>query len=186
MHPDHHEILQRVYRDHHQKAARAVAYRNHRRVTDPAVQDAVAVAIERLAGFLARGGHVDRNAEAGWLITTACREYQRPLTSPEARRTRPINEVIEATVPIVGPSPEEDLLRRVADEGVQRALDQALGRLSALQREVLEALAAGLTYREIEERTGLSNTAVSKAIQRARRTLRADGRLAHELREWRG
>lgn len=184
MNPDnHHEIAERIYTENHQRAARTLARRYGRPASGPDIQDAISAATMRLIEHLRRGGEIAD--EAAWFAVVVHREYLRHYRTPAYRNSRPLTLTVEDTHPDNVPSPEGALIDDATDAGIRRALDQALGRLSPLQREVITAQASGLTYAQITKRTGLSYTAVNKAIQRARRNLKIDGRLEQQLKQWR-
>lgn len=185
MNPNHHDDIKRIYTEHRDAAAKVIADRHNRHPDDPAIQDAIHAATDRLLRHLQRGGPLNRDTEQGWLIVVAGREFLRPFTKAESRLTTPIDHVLEGTVALPGPTPEQTTIRHATQDGLQRALDRALSRLSPLQRAAITGRARDLTYDQIAEDLGVSRGAVNKALTRARTRLRTDDQLKAEIRAWR-
>jgi RNA polymerase sigma factor (sigma-70 family) len=182
---NHHHDVERIYTRHHRRAAKVVAAKYHRHPDDPAVQDAICAATDRLSGYLQRGGTIDPDVEGPWFVLVTQREYLRPFGHPAHRLRSPIDKVLEETTPIPEATPEQRVLRRATQDGIQRALDRALGRLSHQQRQVLQARAAGLRYEQIADKLQISTKGVDNALKRARTRLRQDNHLKQELHRWR-
>jgi RNA polymerase sigma factor (sigma-70 family) len=112
---------------------------------------------------------LDREPEdpRSWVFTVAA-NLARDEARSDIRRRRHLT-LVKAEKEAEPPPP--DALRRLeAEERAARAR-AALDRLSDRDREALLLWDAGLSYREIAERTGLSTGAVGTTLARARRRL---------------
>lgn len=168
-----------LWTEHHKRLAQTVARKASISPTDPMVEDALTETIIRTLRFLARGGEFDQDP-LNLLATIAWREYLR-LTATAERMRR--NERRAESIDLPTDDPQDLVLDGMAVD-LDGALEQALARLTPRQRAILIDNHAGYTYDEIAERHGISWTAVNKAIQRARHTLRQDSRLYQAYRAW--
>lgn len=168
-----------LWTEHHVRLARSVARKAGVSPSYAMVEDALTETMIRVIRFLAAGGEIDEEP-LNFLATIAWREYLR-LTATAARIRR--NDRQAANEGLSTEDPEDIVLDGMAVD-LDGALEQALARLTPRQRAVLTDNHAGYTYDEIAERHQISWTAVNKAVQRARHTLRQDGRLGQAYREW--
>lgn len=168
-----------LWTEHHQRLARTVARKAITSPTDPMVEDSLTETMIRVIRFLARGGEI-HGEPLNFLATIAWREYLR-LTATAARTRRNDRQAWDDELDT--DDPQDVVLDGLAVD-LDGALEQALARLTPRQRAVLTDNHAGYTYNEIADRHGISWTGVNKAIQRARHTLRHDGRLSQAYREW--
>lgn len=168
-----------LWTENHTRLARTVARKASVRTDDAMVEDALTETMIRVIRFLAAGGEI-REEPLNFLATIAWREYLR-LTATAARRRRNDRKAWDGET---AADQTEDVVLDGMAVDLDGALQQALFRLTPRQRAVLTDNHAGYTYDEIAERHQISWTAVNKAIQRARHTLRQDGRLDRAYREW--
>lgn len=73
------------------------------------------------------------------------------------------------TLPDVTENPEQ---RIIAQESMQLFWDDVKNRLSAMEREVLDAYLSGLNYRQIAEKMGKSPKAIDNALSRIKSKIR--------------
>lgn len=178
---DHSAQIAALWTEHHETVQRTTAGWAGRHPHDPDVQDAIATTYEKTLRYLSRGGTFDRSPR-GWLITVARREFIRVL---ERKRVTTDLYDHDKARSMADPAPEPDEV--VLDHG-QRTLDgalqKALARLTPRERAVLTDVHAGYTYAEIQQRRGLSYTALNKALTKGRAKLRKDGQLEQAYRAW--
>jgi RNA polymerase sigma factor (sigma-70 family) len=178
---DHSDQITQLWTDHHEHLERTLAGWAGRHRHDPDLQDALAATFERTFTYLRRGGTLD-HSPLGWLITVSRREFTRILS-----RKRATSELYDhdhaAVMADPAPGPGEVVLDQ-AQRTLDGALEKALSRLTPRERAVLTDVHAGYSYREIQERHGLSFTALNKALTRGRQKLRQDGALEQAYREW--
>lgn len=168
-----------LWTENHTRLARSVARKAGVPTNDAMVEDALTETMIRVIRFLAAGGEIHEEP-LNLLATIAWREYLR-LHATAARIRR--NDRRGWDGELAAEQTEEIVLNGLAVD-LDGALQQALARLTPRQRAVLTDNHAGYTYDEIAERHQISWTAVNKAIQRARHTLRQDGRLGQAYHEW--
>ena len=178
---DHSAQIAQLWTEHHETVQHTTARWTGRHPHDPDVQDAIANTYERTLRFLNRGGTFDRSPR-GWLLVVARREFIRVLE--RQRVTADLHEDAGSRS-MIDPAPEPDEV--VLDHGqrtLDGALEKALARLTPRERTVLIDVHAGYTYAEIQQRRGLSYTALNKTLTKGRAKLRKDGQLEQAYRAW--
>lgn len=173
--------ITQLWTDHYQELERALGGWTGRHFHDPDLQDALAATFERTFTYLRRGGTMDHSPR-GWLITVARREFTRILSRKRATSDLYAHDHA-AVMADPAPGPGEVVLDQ-AQRTLDGALQKALSRLTPRERTVLTDVHAGYSYREIQQRHGLSYTALNKALTRGRQKLRQDGQLEQAYREW--
>lgn len=178
---DHSAQIAQLWTEHHETVERVTASWAGRHPHDPDVQDAIATTYEKTLRYLNGGGTFDRSPR-GWLIIVARREFIRVLQRKRATTTLHTDDWSRS---MTDPAPEPDEV--VLDHG-QRTLDgalaKALARLTPRERAVLIDVHAGYTYAEIQQRRGLTYTALNTALTKGRSKLRKDGQLEQAYRAW--
>lgn len=128
------------------------------RAPQPVIEDACQVAWTRL---LPRASGVPPERAFAWLVTTAVREAFRMC-----RR-----ELREASLEELADAGED--LGAYEDPTDARLLLGDLARLPDRQQRLMWLQAAGFSYDEMADRTGISHRTVDRQLLRARRRLRA-------------
>ncbi len=178
---DHNAQMTELWTEHYDVLERGTARWAGRHPTDADVQDAIAATFEKTLRYLNRGGTLEHSPR-GWLITVARREFIRVLQ--RAARTSELYTDDKSRA-LIDPAPQPDeVILDHAHRTLAGALDTALARLTPRQRDVLVDVHAGFAYTEIQERRGLSFTALNKALTKGRAKLRSDGALEQAYREW--